>query len=348
MEHMRRSRHRAHGMAALLRCGRLLIRREFALMTPLRLLHFTDLHLSADESGACCAASGRWRRCGRPWRRRWPTPRRAAGRRMRSWSPAMWCTTIRAVTSCSAGSSPASACRCAAFPATTMTPAALARALTQPPFITRGTFDLRGWRLVLLDTSVLGQDGGHLAPAQLQLLEQALASGHHAGAGVSASSSGAHVQRLAGPDRPGQCRGVLSHHRRAPLRCAAILWGHVHQSFDGLRRGVRLLATPSTCAPVPAAFARLRHRPAAAGLSHAGACGRRQPRHGSLLGGLMRHWLLALCLLGSLTARAQSPVWALHGRTTRCIWPSRCICSNPATARCPRRSRAPTMIPANW
>jgi|HubBroStandDraft_5_1064220.scaffolds.fasta_scaffold16207_3 uncharacterized protein YbaP (TraB family) len=27
----------------------------------------------------------------------------------------------------------------------------------------------------------------------------------------------------------------------------------------------------------------------------------------------MRHWLLALCLLGSLSARAQSPVWALHG-----------------------------------
>jgi uncharacterized protein YbaP (TraB family) len=27
----------------------------------------------------------------------------------------------------------------------------------------------------------------------------------------------------------------------------------------------------------------------------------------------MRHWLLALGLLGSLTARAQSPVWALHG-----------------------------------
>ncbi len=27
----------------------------------------------------------------------------------------------------------------------------------------------------------------------------------------------------------------------------------------------------------------------------------------------MRRWLLALCLLGSLTARAQSPVWALHG-----------------------------------
>jgi uncharacterized protein YbaP (TraB family) len=27
----------------------------------------------------------------------------------------------------------------------------------------------------------------------------------------------------------------------------------------------------------------------------------------------MRHWLLALCLLGSLSVHAQSPVWALHG-----------------------------------
>jgi Icc protein len=27
-----------------------------------------------------------------------------------------------------------------------------------------------------------------------------------------------------------------------------IVWGHVHQSYDGLRKGVRLLATPSTCA----------------------------------------------------------------------------------------------------
>jgi Icc protein len=28
----------------------------------------------------------------------------------------------------------------------------------------------------------------------------------------------------------------------------AIVWGHVHQSYDSLRKGVRLLATPSTCA----------------------------------------------------------------------------------------------------
>jgi Icc protein len=34
--------------------------------------------------------------------------------------------------------------------------------------------------------------------------------------------------------------------RHASVR--AIVWGHVHQEFDALRKGVRLLAVPSTCA----------------------------------------------------------------------------------------------------
>ena len=28
----------------------------------------------------------------------------------------------------------------------------------------------------------------------------------------------------------------------------AVVWGHVHQAYDGMRKDVRLLATPSTCA----------------------------------------------------------------------------------------------------
>ncbi len=28
----------------------------------------------------------------------------------------------------------------------------------------------------------------------------------------------------------------------------AVLWGHVHQHFEGERNGVRLMSTPSTCA----------------------------------------------------------------------------------------------------
>jgi 3',5'-cyclic-AMP phosphodiesterase len=37
---------------------------------------------------------------------------------------------------------------------------------------------------------------------------------------------------------------IVDRHRNV----RAIVWGHVHQAYDGLRKGVRLLATPSTCA----------------------------------------------------------------------------------------------------
>src|SRR5256885_6142487 len=37
---------------------------------------------------------------------------------------------------------------------------------------------------------------------------------------------------------------VIDGHRNV----RAIGWGHVHQNYDALRQGVRLLATPSTCA----------------------------------------------------------------------------------------------------
>ena len=37
---------------------------------------------------------------------------------------------------------------------------------------------------------------------------------------------------------------VIDGHRNV----RAIVWGHVHQNYDALRQGVRLLATPSTCA----------------------------------------------------------------------------------------------------
>ena len=30
-------------------------------------------------------------------------------------------------------------------------------------------------------------------------------------------------------------------------RVRAIIWGHVHQEFDSVRNGVRMLAVPSTC-----------------------------------------------------------------------------------------------------
>jgi len=37
---------------------------------------------------------------------------------------------------------------------------------------------------------------------------------------------------------------TLDQHRNV----RAVVWGHVHQAYDAVRKGVRLLATPSTCA----------------------------------------------------------------------------------------------------
>ncbi|MBD1585226.1 3',5'-cyclic-AMP phosphodiesterase [Pseudomonas typographi] len=118
--------------------------------------------------------------------------------------------------------------------------------------------DMGNWRVVMLDSTVPGSIPGVLSTDQLRLLEDALA------------------------DEPSRHHLVCLHHHPVSIGCAwmepiglrnageffevtdrypqvrAILWGHVHQEWDTLRNGVRLLASPSTCiqfAPRAEAFA---------------------------------------------------------------------------------------------
>jgi Icc protein len=98
----------------------------------------------------------------------------------------------------------------------------------------------------MLDTLVAGSVGGKLAISQLQLLERALEAApdthhliclhHHP---VPIGSSWMDSIGLANPDALFE---VLDRH--ANVR--ALLWGHIHQEFDSWRKGVRLLASPST------------------------------------------------------------------------------------------------------
>jgi Icc protein len=44
-------------------------------------------------------------------------------------------------------------------------------------------------------------------------------------------------------DNAGEFLAVIDRHPQV----RGILWGHVHQTFDRQRNGVRLMATPSTC-----------------------------------------------------------------------------------------------------
>ena len=107
--------------------------------------------------------------------------------------------------------------------------------------------DLGNWRIVLLDSVLPGAVPGFLEPGELALLERALAEAperhhlvclHH-----HPVSIGCHWMESIGLRNAEALFAVLD---RFP-QVRALLWGHVHQEFDRMRRGVRLLASPSTC-----------------------------------------------------------------------------------------------------
>lgn len=127
-------------------------------------------------------------------------------------------------------------------------PAAMRRELAGAPFVLGGPVDFDPWRIVLLDSYLPGSASGRLAPAELALLEQALASAAQRHVLVCLHH---HPVRMAsrwldqvGLTNAEELWAVIDRHRNV----RAVLWGHVHQQFDALRRNVRLLATPSTCA----------------------------------------------------------------------------------------------------
>jgi len=107
--------------------------------------------------------------------------------------------------------------------------------------------DIGQWRILMLNSAVPGSVPGVLDESQLALLEQSL------------------------KEAPERHHLVCFHHQPVPIDCAwmapiglrnsdalfavlksypqvrALLWGHIHQEWDQLRDGVRLLASPSTC-----------------------------------------------------------------------------------------------------
>jgi len=115
------------------------------------------------------------------------------------------------------------------------------------PELVQAVTDIGAWRIVMLNSAVLGATHGFLEDDQLAVLDAAL--------------------KEAGERH---CL-VCFHHQPVDIGCAwiapiglrnaqalfdiidvypqvrALLWGHVHQEWDELRGGRRLLATPSTC-----------------------------------------------------------------------------------------------------
>jgi 3',5'-cyclic-AMP phosphodiesterase len=127
-------------------------------------------------------------------------------------------------------------------------PQAMRRELAGEPFILGGHVDLGRWRIVLLDSCLPGSASGRLSSAALGELDAALGSAgkrhcivclHHHPVPMSSRW----LDRV-GLENAAEFLATIDRHPNV----RAVVWGHVHQAYDALRKGVRLLATPSTCA----------------------------------------------------------------------------------------------------
>jgi Icc protein len=126
-------------------------------------------------------------------------------------------------------------------------PVRLRAALARPPFQVGGHVDLGAWRIVLVDSCQLHQAHGRVRASELAALDVALRTCeryamvfvHHHPVNMSSRWLDA-----VGIENADEFFGVLDAHPQV----RAVSWGHVHQCYDARRRGVRLLATPSTCA----------------------------------------------------------------------------------------------------
>jgi Icc protein len=127
-------------------------------------------------------------------------------------------------------------------------PAAMRRELRTQPFTVGGSADFGIWRIVLLDSCLVGSASGRLSERTLTQLDDALktANGRHCLVTLHhhpvAMSS--HWLDRVGLENSAEFWNVIDRHHNV----RGIVWGHVHQAYDGLRKNVRLLATPSTCA----------------------------------------------------------------------------------------------------
>ncbi|QXH51039.1 3',5'-cyclic-AMP phosphodiesterase [Pseudomonas fakonensis] len=115
------------------------------------------------------------------------------------------------------------------------------------PELVQAVTDIGAWRIVMLDSAVLGSTFGLLAEGQLQVLDEALATAgerhcllccHHQPVDIGCA--------WMAPIGLRNADALLARVKSYP-QVKAVLWGHVHQHWDQLRDGVRYLATPSTC-----------------------------------------------------------------------------------------------------
>ncbi|MEO7386848.1 MAG: 3',5'-cyclic-AMP phosphodiesterase [Gammaproteobacteria bacterium] len=127
-------------------------------------------------------------------------------------------------------------------------PDVMRQVLSAAPFQFCGVAEHGEWTLVMLNSFAPQDDGGALAPEELDRLERALAEHrtphclialHHQPVPMGSRWLDSVALR-----NPAELLALCDRYQHV----RGIVWGHVHQASDRERQGVRLLSTPSTCA----------------------------------------------------------------------------------------------------
>ena len=126
-------------------------------------------------------------------------------------------------------------------------PADVSGALDGPPFVHDFARRYGAWMVVMLDSTIAGEHGGHLDAEELARLDVALGAQpdahalvclhHHPVPHGSAWLDGLML------DNAADFFAILARHGNA----RGIAWGHTHQPFEGTHGRIRLMGTPSTC-----------------------------------------------------------------------------------------------------
>jgi Icc protein len=137
---------------------------------------------------------------------------------------------------------------CHALPGNHDDPVGMTQNLRDGPIDTRKhQIDCGPWNLIMLDSTLAGEESGHLAEGQLVKLASALTARPQAPAlvvlhhqPVPVGSPWLDELALGNPE---DLFAILDRHPQV----RGIVFGHVHQAFTAERKGVVLLGAPSTC-----------------------------------------------------------------------------------------------------
>jgi len=103
------------------------------------------------------------------------------------------------------------------------------------------------WQFIFLDSTIPGSEGAHLEQRTLQGLESHLRSApdsptlvclHH-----QPIAMGSRWLDTMAVDNPDEFFAIIDRHPQV----RGILWGHVHQELDRMYKGIKMMASPSTC-----------------------------------------------------------------------------------------------------